>query len=128
MVCLIPKRVLYVDESNDDCELLTILLNQEGYEATSVQSFTDAFQLIENRLCDLCLINISLWDTTGFEFLKKVREKHSSLPLLICSADTRVSTQQQAIQLGAHAFLTKPIDCHLLVSAIAQHIQCSCPA
>ncbi|MDZ8052788.1 MAG: response regulator [Aulosira sp. ZfuCHP01] len=49
-----------------------------------------------------------------------------SIPLIICSADARSSTRQQAMQADAQAFFIKPIDFDLLVEAIAQLIKRSC--
>ena len=122
MISFLKKRILCVDDSEDDCVLFSLILTEEGYEVESAQSFTDAAQLIETSVFDLCSFDISLQDGTGFELLEKVRAIAPSMPIIICSGDARGSTQEQVMAAGAQAFFTKPIDYDLLVKTIAQII------
>ncbi|GFE70449.1 hypothetical protein CFPU101_30590 [Chroococcus sp. FPU101] len=91
-----------------------------GCDVKSAQLMTDALSLLDKSLFDLCLLNISLGDSTGFEWIEKVRAIAPSIPLIICSDDDRESTRQQARQVGIQAFFTKPIDFNLLITAITQ--------
>lgn len=117
------RRILYVDDSKDDCELLRIMLTENGYAVKTVPSSTEALQLIRNNLFDLCLSDLSLSEGTGIELLEKVRAINPFIPLIICSADVRESTQEEALQAGADAFFTKPVDFDLLMKTIAQFLK-----
>jgi len=117
------KKILCVDDSEDNCEFCRIILAEVGYEVKFAHSMTDALQLIENSTFSLCLSNISLPNGTGFELLDTVRAvdaSFASLPFIILSADARLLTQERAIQAGAQAFFPKPIDYDLLVATIDQ--------
>jgi CheY-like chemotaxis protein len=119
---LSKKRILCVDESNDDCELLSILLTQELYQIETAHSLVSALQLIESKPFDLCLFSITLWNRMGFTLQEEIRAIDPSIPVIICSSDARDTTRQQARQAGAQAFLTKPLDYDLLLKIIAQFL------
>jgi CheY-like chemotaxis protein len=120
MTSLEKKRILCVDDAEDDCVLYSLILTEAGYEVELAQSFGDALNRIENSLFSLFLFDLSLWDGTGFQLLEKSRVINPSIPVIICSADARDSIRQQVIQTGAQAFFTKPIDFDFLVESIAQ--------
>ncbi|MCC5638827.1 response regulator [Nostoc sp. CHAB 5844] len=120
MVSSTAKRILCVDDSKDNCELYDFILSQAGYDVESMQSLSAALQLINSNKFDLYLFDISLVDGTGLELLEKVRAIDSSIPVIICSADTRDSIQEEAKQAGAQVFLNKPIDVDFLVETITQ--------
>jgi CheY-like chemotaxis protein len=118
----IGKRILCVDDTGDDCELFTLVLDEAGYEVMSAQSFADALQLIETVPFDLGVFDISIPDGTGLELLARVRKMNASIPVIMCTADIREATRQQAMQAGAQALLTKPVDIDRLVETVAQFL------
>lgn len=120
MVSSQAKRILCVDDSKDDCDLYGFILSQAGFDVESTQSLSDALQLIDSNQFDLYLFDISILGGTGFELLEKVQALDSSIPVIICSADARDSIRERAIQAGAQAFLSKPIDVDFLVKMIAK--------
>lgn len=119
----LSHKILYVDDSQDDCELLRIMLTEKGYDVKTAPSLPEALQLIRSNLFDLCLSDLTLAEGTGIELLEKVRIVNPLMPLIICSADVRESTQEEALQAGADAFFTKPVDFDLLMKTIAQFLK-----
>ncbi|MBE9053184.1 response regulator [Nostocales cyanobacterium LEGE 11386] len=120
MVSLTKKRILCVDDSEDNCDLFSFILTEAEYEVESAYSFTEALQIIKTRQFNLCLFDINLPDGTGFELLEKVHAINPSISIIVCSGNGDDFTHQQAMQAGAQAFLTKPIDFDLLVKTINQ--------
>jgi DNA-binding NtrC family response regulator len=127
MVSVAKKMILCVDDTGDDCELFNFVLTQAGYDVEVAQSMQAALQLFETHQFDLCLFDLSLSDGTGFQLLEKVQSIDPTIPVIICSGDARGSTQQQAMQAGAQAFFTKPIDFDLLIETIARLLHSSEP-
>lgn len=120
MVSLRKIKIMCVHDSEDESELFPFMLTLMGCDVESTQSMTNALSLLEHSLFDLCLFNISLRNGTGFKWLEKVRAIAPSIPLIICSDDASELTRQQAMQVGIHAFFTKPVDFNLLITAITQ--------
>jgi CheY-like chemotaxis protein len=119
-VALSTKQVLCVDDTRDDCELFKLFLGDAGYDVKPAQSFTEAVQLMANHQFDLCLFDISIPGTTGFELLTRIRSINPSMPVILCTADASDATREEAMQAGIQAFFTKPIDFDLLIETIAQ--------
>lgn len=123
MVSLAERRILYVDDRGDDCELFSIFLTQAGYLVELAQSVKEAVQLLITHQFHLCLSDISLPDGTGFELIQKIQGVDPLMPIIIFSADARSSTRTAVMEAGALAFFTKPIDYDLLVETITQLLQ-----
>lgn len=120
MVSSDRKRVLCVDDKGDDCELFSFILSQAGYEVELAQSIRAALQLLECNQFNLCLLDLSLPDGSGFEVLEKIQSINSTMPIIVCSGDARNTTRIEVMQAGAQAFFTKPIDFDSLIKTIAQ--------
>jgi CheY-like chemotaxis protein len=116
----IKKRILCVDDSHDNCELLSFILSEAGYEIESAQKVAEGLRLAQQSEFALYLVDLSFSDGSGFDLIETIREFDARTPIIVCSGDVRESTQEEAMRLGAQAFITKPIDPDSLVIAIAE--------
>ncbi|GFE72045.1 response regulator [Chroococcus sp. FPU101] len=119
----VKKRILCVNDSGDECEFFSFVLALAGFEVESARSEEDLLSVSQNSLFDLCLLNISLKESTGFEWLEKVQAIAPSIPLIICSDIASEALRQQAMLAGVCAFFTSPIDFDLLVTIITQLLE-----
>ena len=94
--------------------ILESLLDIKGFK--HVKSTTDSRQveeLVESFLPDLLLLDLMMPHISGFEVMERLREKETGshfMPILVLTADSTKESKQQALQLGATDFLTKPFD------------------
>ncbi|MBF0309219.1 MAG: response regulator [Magnetococcales bacterium] len=107
-------RILIVDDQPANVKLLERLLTSHGFQ--SVQGLTDS-RLLESILTvsppDLILLDIRMPHRDGFEVMRLLqawREPGEFLPVLVLTAQTDRETRLQALDAGAHDFLTKPFD------------------
>ena len=114
------RRILCVDNSSDDCELLKFVLDDAGYVVETAQTLADGVRLADRNPPDLYVLDVSLKDGTGFDLLAKIRAASPNTPVIICSADVRETTQERAVAAGAQAFVTKPVNLDDLTETIAQ--------
>jgi signal transduction histidine kinase/CheY-like chemotaxis protein len=68
------KRVLVVDDSPDQLELLAELLRSRGYEVVEARDAHEALRLISEQKPHACVIDIGLPDIDGYELARKLRE------------------------------------------------------
>ena len=120
MVFSLKNKILCVDDSLDNCELLSFILDDAGYEVETAQSVTEGLQLALCGEFKLYLVDLSLSDGSGFDLIEKIRAFDRSTPIVVCSADSRESVQDEAMRVGAQAFLTKPIDPDEFAKTIAE--------
>lgn len=102
------SRVLSVDDDEDACEMLRVLMNSYGIDATCVRSAVDAWPLIKAECFDLYLLDAWLPRLNGFEFCRQIREFDSDTPILFYSGAAYDADKQKGIAAGANAYVTKP--------------------
>jgi putative two-component system response regulator len=107
-------RLLVIDDEQPNLDLLAKVLARAGYEHVTLT--TDAGWALEHVQAlapDLLLLDLHMPGLDGFEVLRRLQTAvgpEDLLPRLVITADSTRDTRQAALALGAHDFLTKPID------------------
>ncbi len=116
-------KVLIIDDKKDNLisikALLLALMNE--LEITTSLSGMEGIELAKKHKPDLILLDISMPKMDGFEVCEKLKSskvtKH--IPIIMLTAyKTDQKSRQKGLELGADAFLTKPIDETEIVSQI----------
>ena len=108
MPTLNRSRVLFVDDDEDACEILRLLMSSCGIDATCAQSAVEAWPLIRGQGFDLVVLDGWLPGIDGFEFCRQIREFDSDTPILFYSGAAYDADKQKGIAAGANAYVTKP--------------------
>ncbi|HEY9734901.1 MAG TPA: response regulator, partial [Trichocoleus sp.] len=77
-------------------------------------------RLAEQNRPDLYVLEVGLIDGSGFDLLKQVRSWTPAAPVVICSADVRETTRQQASAAGVSAFFAKPVNLDALAAEVSR--------
>jgi CheY-like chemotaxis protein len=101
-------RILCVDDNQDACELLSIILGAEGYQVETTKSVADALRLAHSRKYDLYIFDSWLPDGSGLELCRQIRVQDHNTPIVFYSAAVYPQDQQKAMEAGAQAYITKP--------------------
>ncbi|MDQ2975071.1 MAG: response regulator [Acidobacteriota bacterium] len=101
-------RVLCVDDDEEACEMLKVLVNSVGIDATCVRSAAEAWPQIKAKSFDLYLLDGWLPRTDGYEFCRQIREFDSNTPILFYSGAAYEADKRKGIAAGANAYVTKP--------------------
>jgi CheY-like chemotaxis protein len=117
MPTLNRSRVLFVDDDEDACEILKLLMRSCGVDATCAQSAVEAWPLIRGQSFDLFVLDGWLPGIDGFEFCRQIREFDSDTPILFYSGAAYDADKQKGIAAGANAYVTKP-DVDALIKTI----------
>lgn len=102
------SRVLCVDDDKDACEMLSVLMNSYGIDATCAQSAAEAWLKIKKERFDLYLLDGWLPHVDGFEFCRELRRVDSNTPIIFYSGAAYDTDKQKGIAAGANAYVTKP--------------------
>ena len=97
--------VLVADDDQKILRFVRTSLKLAGYEVITVECGEDALKAVETEKPDVMLLDILMPGTDGFEVLKRLRPA-SCLPVIAFSA--HASATDEAMRLGANAFLAKP--------------------
>jgi len=111
-------------EDNDAVRAATeLFLTLEGYETHSAASLGDAEELLASiRPGDVLISDYHLDGTlTGFDVLQQVRAQHRwEVPAILLSGDLQSMMRVVKTSIPRCCFLTKPVDTHALLAAIAE--------
>jgi DNA-binding NtrC family response regulator len=113
------RRILVVDDEKDTVEMITALLNLEGFEVLPALSGDEAMRILEvesqkvpdsETPVDLILLDILLGDVDGREICLKIKEdeKLKFIPVIILTVRSSLQDKIHSLNLGADDYLTKP--------------------
>jgi signal transduction histidine kinase len=107
------SRVLVVDDSDDDIEMIRRFLADDTTELRGVTDSSQAEQVFAEFEPDLILLDLHMPQPDGLEILRRIRGARSLLgflPVLVLTGDVGPVARNNALDLGADDFLTKPLD------------------
>ncbi len=113
-------RVVIVDDHPIMCDGLAARINeQEGWQVCGMATTEDeGFTLVTTQCPDLVVVDISLKMGNGIELIKRIRERNSTIKVLVVSAYQESLYAERALRAGAHGYLNKQESNEKLVEAI----------
>jgi DNA-binding response OmpR family regulator len=107
-----PARVLIVDDQEDICQMLSLVLAPDGYETETAVSGRRALEAVREHQPDLILLDVSMPDMDGYEVVSKLKSdpKTASIPIIMVSALAGRGARMIGLDSGAEDFLSKPVD------------------
>ena len=108
------RHVLIVDDESTGRSILEKVIQQidDDLLVTGFSSAPDALQWLGNNRVDLIITDYRMPVINGVEFIKKVRDLpgSESVPIMMITVVSEKSVRYEALEAGATAFLTRPID------------------
>jgi len=80
------KKILVVDDEANIRELYKEELEEMGYSVTTTPDAVQALALLDTTKFDLVTLDMRMPDMDGIEALRKMKERDSTLPVVICTA------------------------------------------
>lgn len=102
-------RVLIIEDSEDDAELLAIALENGGYQVIHqrVDTRADLETALSNKPWDIVLADYSMPQFSAIAALEILKEQQLDLPFVIVSGKIGEDTAVAAMKAGAHDYLIK---------------------
>lgn len=116
------EKILIVDDENDIAELISDILEDEGYPTTIKNSGNDAIAEIKENDYDLILLDVMMPDISGTEVCANIRN-HTSSPIIFVTAKTALSSKLVGFEVGADDYITKPFVNEELVARVKAHLR-----
>ncbi len=115
--------VLIVDDEYGIRDLLSEILEDEGYRVFTAENAQAARQLVHEREFDLILLDIWMPDMDGVSLLKEWYSQKAVLcPIVMMSGHGTIETAMEATRFGARDFLEKPISMQQLLKTCRETI------
>src|SRR5499433_1501902 len=122
-----PDDILIVDDEADIRELVSGILQDEGYITRSARDSDDALAHVASRRPSLVFLDIWLQGSRldGLQLLDAMKGQHPELPIVMISGHGNIETAVAAIKQGAYDFIEKPFKADRLVLVAQRALETS---
>ena len=120
-------EILVADGERNVRIMLKAVLKQEGYEVCEADSGASALKALEREPFDLILMDAHMSDIDGIAAMREIRKSSPFVPVVMMSRGASVRAAVHALKLGAHDYLTKPLDVDE-VKILVEHALKQCSA
>ena len=113
--------ILVIDDEQDICDLLSGILEDEGYRVASVGSSEQAFAFLsENEGVKIAIVDVWLdkSENDGLKILEVIRQDEEGSDVLMMSGHSTIDIAVRAIKMGARDFITKPFRSDVLLHTV----------
>lgn len=112
------KKIFLIEDDENLRRGISFYLEQEGYEVFINNRVQGAVELIQEKLPDLVILDVTLPDGNGFELCQKIRT-FSAVPLFFLTAHDLESDILTGLSIGGDDYLTKPFSLAILRAKVA---------
>jgi DNA-binding response OmpR family regulator len=120
------RRILAVDDDNDIVDIIKIILEDEGYEVSTLTNGRDVMQAISLQRPDLILLDVMLGGIDGRDICRDIKNDAllSDIPIVMISASHNLHNLLTE-QGSPDDFLAKPFDIDHLIKKVKKQFATS---
>jgi CheY-like chemotaxis protein len=107
-----PATLLVVDDSKSSRRVNVALVRDlfgEQVACLEAASGEEALAVLAGRQIDLVLLDLTMPGISGYDVLAELRKRHSTVPVVVVSADIQKLAKARVAALGAIGFIEKPV-------------------
>jgi two-component system sensor histidine kinase/response regulator len=118
------SRVLIVDDTLKNIQVLGTVLREEGYQINVAQDGLQALTAVGNVAPDLILLDIMMPNLDGYETCKRLKEDPAThdIPVIFLTAKAETQDLVKGFELGAVDYVTKPFNTTELLVRVENHL------
>lgn len=116
-------EILYIDDEISALKAISAILKKEGYNVHTATNAEDGIDIIKSSQIDCLLLDYRLPGMDGIDLLRWLRLNNIDIPTVMLTAYGTIEKAVEAMKLGAHHYLIKPVDTELLVNVLKEAIE-----
>lgn len=114
--------IIIVDDDDKERRVISLTL-KENYNILLAQNGKQAVELINNNRVHLILTDFNMPEMNGLELLHWAKENYKTIPVIIMTAFGSIENAVEAMKMGAHDYISKPIKIDELETVIEKSLQ-----
>ncbi|ODV10194.1 MAG: response regulator [Rubrivivax sp. SCN 70-15] len=118
----VQGKILVVDDDRLVLATVTHGLTEAGFEVIDADNGSEAILLAREHRPDLALLDIRMEGKSGFDVAEVLRDKYR-IPFMFLSAFADDATKTRVQELGAVAYLVKPLEVNRIVPTVEAALQ-----
>lgn len=116
-------QILLIDDEQESCQALSLLLGRAGYRVESCHSGETALALLKKQSFELIISDLFLPGISGIEILKQVKEDSPQTCVILITGNASAETAVEAMKEGAFDYITKPFNFERLKLQVAKALE-----
>ena len=118
------KRILVVEDQEDNRQILRDLLGNAGYELVEAVDGEQALAAYAKQRPDLILMDIQLPVMDGYETTRRIRAEPESkaIPIIAVTSYALTGDEARALAAGCNDYVTKPYSPRSLLAKVREHL------
>ena len=112
------RKALIVDDEEDTCFLLSMILKQQNWDTSFVHSLSEANRTLESEEPAVIFLDNNLGDGLGVEYIPQIKTRYPLAKVVLITAFDTLPTRSLAFENGAHYFVGKPFDKQAIYTAL----------
>ena len=104
----VAATVLIVDDENATRDLCRDIANESGLRTRTASTTEQALDILEQYPVDVILTDLRVPEIGGLELLKRVRQTHPRVPVIVLTQYGTIESAVEATRIGAADYVTKP--------------------
>lgn len=117
------EKILVCDDEEAIREVVSTLLEAQGYRCTVVPDGSQAIQQIQSDSHDLVLSDIVMPEMDGMRLLRQLRDRDKDIPVIMVTAMHDISIALEAIRAGAYDYILKPFEKDQLYHSVRRALE-----
>ena len=101
--------ILIIDDSSTTRNAIRNLAKADDHETLEAENGQKGLEIIADQNPDCIILDLIMPEMDGFEVLRTLRKQDSKIPVIILSADIQEIVRKECFELGAKAFINKPL-------------------
>lgn len=125
VIDLSEAKVLMVDDTPANIDVLRKVLSVEGYKLSFATSGEKAIKIATRAVPDLILLDVMMPDMDGFETCRQLKSQDSTqdIPIIFITAKTDIEDLMEGFRAGAVDYITKPFRQEEVCVRVRTHLQ-----
>ncbi len=115
-----PSRILLVDDEREFVQTLSERLIMREMGSAVAYDGASALEMIEEHQPEVMILDLKMPGIDGMEVLRRVKSMNPDIEVIVLTGHGSEADRQQCMQLGAFAYLQKPVDIEKLSETIKQ--------
>jgi CheY-like chemotaxis protein len=116
-------HILYVEDHRDTYTFMELLLRQEGFEVTVVQTAAAAWEIVQEQHFELFLLDYVLSDASGLTLCRRIRERYPETPIVFYTGYAHPDDKSLGLCAGATAYYSKSYEPSLLIQHLKELLE-----
>jgi len=114
----LPPKILLVDDEKEFVQILSERLQKRDLVSSVVYDGQQALDYVEKDQPDVMVLDLAMPGIGGIEVLRRLKQTHPGIEVIILTGHGSEREEQLAAELGAFAYLQKPVNIEALAEVM----------